>query len=133
MVGCRVSPYCQAAYLGKSNHINFIRRTLVQYTGISWVSPGAVVCINVFITFPNYQFRFGPKLLVSFLHWQGYGVSKVLAEKEAFKYGEENNLSVVTMLPTLTIGPFLMPTLNISIALSLSLLTGKRKQRRKIN
>jgi nucleoside-diphosphate-sugar epimerase len=59
--------------------------------------------------------------------WQGYGVAKVLAEKEAFKFGEENNLSVVTMLPTLTIGPSLIPTIKTSIALSLSLLTGKTK------
>ncbi|KAJ4763572.1 Anthocyanidin reductase [Rhynchospora pubera] len=54
----------------------------------------------------------------------GYGVSKALAEKEAFRFGEENNLSVVTMLPTLTIGPSLIPTVKTSIALSLSLLTG---------
>ncbi|KAF3325638.1 anthocyanidin reductase [Carex littledalei] len=57
----------------------------------------------------------------------GYGVAKVLAEEAAFKFGEENNLSVVTMLPTLTIGPFLMPTVNTSIALSLSLLTGQEE------
>ncbi|KAJ3693645.1 hypothetical protein LUZ60_009125 [Juncus effusus] len=54
----------------------------------------------------------------------GYGVSKVLAEKEAFKFGEENKLSVVTLLPTLTIGPSLIPTVKTSIALSLALLTG---------
>lgn len=54
----------------------------------------------------------------------GYGVAKALAEKEAFKFGEENNLSVVTMLPVLTIGPSLIPTVKTSIALSLSLLTG---------
>jgi nucleoside-diphosphate-sugar epimerase len=57
----------------------------------------------------------------------GYGVSKVLAEKEAFKFGEENNLSVVTMLPTVTIGPSLIPTVKTSNALSLSLLAGNKE------
>ncbi|WOL04539.1 hypothetical protein Cni_G13260 [Canna indica] len=54
----------------------------------------------------------------------GYAVSKVLLEKEAFKYAEENKMSLVSMTPALTIGPALSPDANLSLMISLSLLSG---------
>ncbi|XP_074586051.1 anthocyanidin reductase ((2S)-flavan-3-ol-forming)-like [Curcuma longa] len=54
----------------------------------------------------------------------GYSVSKVLAEKEAIKYAEENELSLVSVIPALIVGPAIGSELGHSTQLSLSLLSG---------
>ncbi|XP_058072913.1 anthocyanidin reductase ((2S)-flavan-3-ol-forming)-like [Magnolia sinica] len=66
----------------------------------------------------------------------GYAVSKVLAEKAAWKFAEENNLNLITLAPVLIAGPSLTPEVPWSVRLALSLLIGnehminslKRKQ-----
>lgn len=55
---------------------------------------------------------------------QGYPVSKVLAEKAAWKFAEENNIDLITVIPTLTIGPSLTQEIPSSVAMGMSLLTG---------
>ncbi|XP_042429113.1 anthocyanidin reductase ((2S)-flavan-3-ol-forming)-like [Zingiber officinale] len=54
----------------------------------------------------------------------GYAVSKVLAEKEAIKYAEENELSLVRVIPSLIVGPAVGSVLANSTQLSLCLLSG---------
>ncbi|KAM5564938.1 bifunctional dihydroflavonol 4-reductase/flavanone 4-reductase [Rosa sericea] len=54
-----------------------------------------------------------------------YFVSKTLAEKEAWKFAKENNIDFITIIPTLVIGPFLMPTMPPSLTTGLSPLIGK--------
>lgn len=55
-------------------------------------------------------------------------MSKMLAEKEANKYAEENELRLVTVISTLIVGPALGSELGFSTQLSLSLLSGKEFQ-----
>ncbi|XP_020102668.1 anthocyanidin reductase ((2S)-flavan-3-ol-forming) [Ananas comosus] len=57
----------------------------------------------------------------------GYAVSKVVAEKEASKFAQENNISLVTVLPVLTVGPSLIAEARVSLALSLALLSGNEE------
>nr|UPA71865.1 ANR [Paeonia delavayi] len=54
----------------------------------------------------------------------GYPVSKTLAEKAAWKFAEENNLDLITVLPSLMAGPSLTPVIPSSIGLAMSLITG---------
>ncbi|CAN1222183.1 Anthocyanidin reductase ((2S)-flavan-3-ol-forming) [Linum grandiflorum] len=57
----------------------------------------------------------------------GYAVSKTLAEKAAWKFAEENNIDLVTVIPSLVAGPPLTADIPSSINLALSLLTGMEK------
>lgn len=70
-----------------------------------------------FLSYPNGSTM---KLLVL----QGYPVSKTLAEKTAWKFAEENNIDLVTVIPSLMAGP--SPTIDVpsSIGLAMSLITG---------
>ncbi|XVE69848.1 hypothetical protein DITRI_Ditri10aG0024600 [Diplodiscus trichospermus] len=53
-----------------------------------------------------------------------YFVSKTLAEQAAWKFAKENNLDFITIIPTLVIGPFLMPSMPPSLITGLSPITG---------
>ncbi|XP_026422509.1 anthocyanidin reductase ((2S)-flavan-3-ol-forming)-like isoform X2 [Papaver somniferum] len=57
----------------------------------------------------------------------GYPVSKALAEKEAWKYAEENKIDLITVIPSLMLGPSLPHAVPSSISLGMSLLTGKHE------
>ncbi|KAL5778037.1 hypothetical protein ACOSP7_010963 [Xanthoceras sorbifolium] len=52
-----------------------------------------------------------------------YFVSKTLAEKAAWKFAGENNIDLITIIPTLVVGPFLMPSLPPSLITALSPIT----------
>ncbi|XP_058072931.1 anthocyanidin reductase ((2S)-flavan-3-ol-forming)-like [Magnolia sinica] len=54
----------------------------------------------------------------------GYPVSKTLAEKAAWKFAEENDLNLITIVPVLVTGPSLTPEVPSSVVIALSLLTG---------
>ncbi|KAJ1376347.1 hypothetical protein SESBI_50023 [Sesbania bispinosa] len=54
----------------------------------------------------------------------GYPASKVLAEKAAWKFAEENHIDLITVIPTLTTGPSLTPDIPSSVGLATSLITG---------
>ncbi|CAN1835578.1 Bifunctional dihydroflavonol 4-reductase/flavanone 4-reductase [Linum perenne] len=47
-----------------------------------------------------------------------------LAEKEAWKYAKENKLDFISIIPTLVVGPFIMPSMPPSLITALSLITG---------
>jgi len=55
-----------------------------------------------------------------------YFVSKTLAEKVAWEFAEKNNIDLITIIPTLVVGPFIMQTMPPSITLALALLTRSR-------
>ncbi|CAN6546614.1 unnamed protein product [Malus baccata var. baccata] len=54
----------------------------------------------------------------------GYPASKTLAEKTAWKFAEENNIDLITVIPSLMAGPSLTPDVPSSIGLAMSLITG---------
>ncbi|KAG6641529.1 hypothetical protein I3843_09G079100 [Carya illinoinensis] len=54
----------------------------------------------------------------------GYPASKTLAEKAAWKFAEENNIDLITVIPTLMAGPPLTPDIPSSVGLAMSLITG---------
>lgn len=54
-----------------------------------------------------------------------YFASKTLAERAAWKFAKENNLDLITIIPTLVVGPFLMPSMPPSLITGLSPLTSK--------
>lgn len=54
----------------------------------------------------------------------GYPASKTLAEKAAWKFAEENNIDLITVVPTLMAGTPLTPDIPSSVDLAMSLITG---------
>ncbi|KAF5474659.1 hypothetical protein F2P56_006541 [Juglans regia] len=54
----------------------------------------------------------------------GYPASKTLAEKAAWKFAEENNIDLITVIPTLMAGTPLTPDIPSSVDLAMSLITG---------
>ncbi|KAL9319139.1 hypothetical protein ACSQ67_015656 [Phaseolus vulgaris] len=56
-----------------------------------------------------------------------YFVSKTLAEQEAWKFVKEKGMDFVTILPTLVVGPFLLPSMPSSLITALSPITGKEQ------
>ncbi|KAI9078279.1 hypothetical protein K1719_039781 [Acacia pycnantha] len=58
--------------------------------------------------------------------WSGYVLSKTLAEEAAWKFAKENNIDMVTINPTMVIGPLLQPTINTSAGAVLILLNGAK-------
>ncbi|XP_049396452.1 anthocyanidin reductase ((2S)-flavan-3-ol-forming) [Solanum stenotomum] len=54
----------------------------------------------------------------------GYPVSKTLAEKEAWKFAEENNIKLITIIPSLMAGPYFTPETPSSVDLAMSLIIG---------
>lgn len=59
---------------------------------------------------------------------QGYPVSKTLAEKAAWKFAEENDIDLITVIPSLTTGPSITPDIPSSVGLATSLITGSKLQ-----
>ncbi|OVA13166.1 NAD-dependent epimerase/dehydratase [Macleaya cordata] len=57
----------------------------------------------------------------------GYPVSKTLAEKAAWKFAEENKIDLITVIPSLMLGPSLTLAVPSSIFLGMSLLTGNNE------
>lgn len=53
-----------------------------------------------------------------------YFVSKTLAEKAAWEAAKENKIDLISIIPTLVVGPFIMPTLPPSLITALSPITG---------
>ncbi|EMS49381.1 Dihydroflavonol-4-reductase [Triticum urartu] len=55
---------------------------------------------------------------------QWYVLSKTLAEEAAWKYANDNGLEIITINPTMVIGPLLQPTLNTSTEAILKFING---------
>lgn len=53
-----------------------------------------------------------------------YFVSKTLAEKAAWESAKENNIEFISIIPTLVVGPFIMPSMPPSLITALSPITG---------
>ncbi|GLJ19210.1 hypothetical protein SUGI_0345190 [Cryptomeria japonica] len=52
-----------------------------------------------------------------------YFVSKTLAEQAAWEFAEQNKIDLITIIPTLVVGPFIMQTMPPSLVTALSLIT----------
>jgi len=52
-----------------------------------------------------------------------YFMSKTLAERSARDFAEENKIDLITVIPTLVVGPFIMQTMPPSMITALALLT----------
>ncbi|XP_028099564.1 dihydroflavonol 4-reductase-like isoform X2 [Camellia sinensis] len=52
-----------------------------------------------------------------------YFVGKTMAEKAAWEFAEENGLDLITIQPSIVIGPFITPSKPLSIELSIALIT----------
>ncbi|XP_042490904.1 dihydroflavonol 4-reductase-like isoform X2 [Macadamia integrifolia] len=53
-----------------------------------------------------------------------YFVSKTLSEKAAWEFAEKNNMDLITIIPTLVVGPFIMPSMPPSLITALAPITG---------
>ncbi|KAK9165491.1 hypothetical protein Scep_000682 [Stephania cephalantha] len=53
-----------------------------------------------------------------------YFVSKTLAEEAAWAFSKEHNIDFISIIPTLVVGPFIMPSMPPSLVTALSLITG---------
>lgn len=53
-----------------------------------------------------------------------YFVSKTLAEKAAWDFAKENDIDLITVIPTLVVGPFIMPSMPPSLITALAPITG---------
>ena len=60
----------------------------------------------------------------NFMQKQGYPASKALAEKAAWKFAEENNIDLITVVPSMMGGASLTLEIPSSIGLAMSLITG---------
>jgi len=84
--------------------------------------------LNLFLLIPAKHVIFDPhsnfcSLPISlFQNW--YCLSKTLAEMEAFEYAKRTGVDVVSVCPSLVIGPLLQPTLNASSAVVVDFLKG---------
>lgn len=56
---------------------------------------------------------------------QAYSISKVLSEREATKFAEENGLSLVTLCPVVAVGASPAVRVDTSVPACLSLITGE--------
>ncbi|XP_057961476.1 anthocyanidin reductase ((2S)-flavan-3-ol-forming) [Malania oleifera] len=54
----------------------------------------------------------------------GYPASKTLAEKAAWKFAAENNIDLITVIPSLMAGPSITSNIPSSIGLAMALITG---------
>ncbi|KAF3452520.1 hypothetical protein FNV43_RR02953 [Rhamnella rubrinervis] len=63
-----------------------------------------------------------PNICMELKRW--YSLSKTLAEDAAWKFVKEKGVDMVTINPSMCIGPLLQPTLNTSVAPVLNLING---------
>nr|AIY25006.1 anthocyanidin reductase [Mangifera indica] len=54
----------------------------------------------------------------------GYPASKTLAERHAWKFAQDNNIDLITIIPSLMAGPSLTPDIPSSLNLAMSLISG---------
>jgi hypothetical protein len=62
-----------------------------------------------------------------FCYKNWYCLSKTIAEREALDFASKTGLDLVTVCPTLVIGPMLQSTINASSLVLINLLEGKRE------
>ncbi|KAJ9174536.1 hypothetical protein P3X46_013172 [Hevea brasiliensis] len=64
-----------------------------------------------------------PAYCESIKHWYLY--AKTVAEKAAWKFAKEIGIDMVTIHPGFVIGPFLQPTLNVTVEVILNYINGE--------
>ncbi|RZC73265.1 hypothetical protein C5167_048741 [Papaver somniferum] len=60
------------------------------------------------------------------IHGSSYIIPKTLIEQATLKFGEDNGLDVVSIIPPLVVGPFTCPHLPGSISVSLAMILGTK-------
>ena len=83
------------------------------------------LCLSLHILIVNYCCIGWFYLGLTWFCWQDwYMVAKVIAEKTALEYAEKNGLNVVTVCPTMALGPLLRPMVNVSHEFLLYIIKG---------
>ncbi|KAL9434954.1 hypothetical protein AB3S75_021254 [Citrus x aurantiifolia] len=59
---------------------------------------------------------------------KSYAISKTLTERAALEFAEEHGLDLVTLIPSLVVGPFICPKFAGSVRSSLALILGNREE-----
>jgi len=57
-----------------------------------------------------------------------YVISKTLTERAVLEFSEKNGLEVVTLIPSIVVGPFLCPKLPVSVKITLALIWGNEDE-----
>ncbi|KAK2650547.1 hypothetical protein Ddye_018036 [Dipteronia dyeriana] len=64
----------------------------------------------------------------TFVGFGTYMISKTSTERAALQFAEENGLDLVTVLPSLVVGPFICPTVPGSVSTILAMVLGNKEQ-----
>ncbi|GAY41984.1 hypothetical protein WN943_017778 [Citrus x changshan-huyou] len=59
---------------------------------------------------------------------KSYAISKTLTERAALEFAEEHGLDLVTLIPSMVVGPFICPKFAGSVRSSLALILGNREE-----
>ncbi|KAI3957157.1 hypothetical protein MKW98_002784 [Papaver atlanticum] len=57
-----------------------------------------------------------------------YVIPKTIIEQEALKFGDDNGLDVISIIPSMVVGPFICPHLPFSISMSLGPILGNKSR-----
>ncbi|KAL6007176.1 hypothetical protein ACLOJK_032672 [Asimina triloba] len=117
-----VEEHCKPLYKETDwSDVEFCRR--VKMTGWVSTSPTANDSFSSLIYNRNSKLTI-PILLFAAAAAQMYFVSKSLAEQAAWDFAKENKIDFISIIPTLVVGPFIMPTMPPSMITALALITG---------
>ncbi|TVU10290.1 hypothetical protein EJB05_43811, partial [Eragrostis curvula] len=130
--GCDIKNAHLKALQGAEERLQLLKADLMDYDSIVSTVAGCEGVFHVASPVPSSRSN-NPEVnlsVASILNahcsdW--YFVSKTLAEREAFAYAAKTGLDIVTICPSLVIGPLMQPTVNASSKFVLGYFKGDRE------